>query len=91
MKKQVHLFYSGRVQGIGFRFTAEDVALGLEVAGWVKNLPDGRVEIFAEADEKTLLQFLDKLRNSFLKKYITKEEISWAEATGKYTDFQIRF
>lgn len=76
---------------MGFRFTAEDVALGLEVVGWVKNLPDGRVEVVAEADEKTLLDFLDKIRNSFLKKYITSEDISWGEATRKYNNFQIRF
>ena len=91
MKKQIHVFYLGRVQGIGFRFTAEDVALGLGVMGWVKNLPDGRVEIIAEGEEKILLQYLEQIRNSFLKKYITNEEISWAQATGKYADFQIRF
>jgi acylphosphatase len=91
MKKQLHVFYSGRVQGVGFRFTAEDVALGLEVTGWVKNLPDSRVEVVAEADEKILQQYLEQVRNSFLKKYITKEDVSWSEATGKYSDFQIRF
>jgi acylphosphatase len=91
MKKQIHVLYSGRVQGIGFRFTAEDVALGLGVMGWVKNLPDGRVEVVAEAEEKVLLQYLEQIKNSFLKKYITNEEISWVQATGHYTDFQIRF
>ncbi len=89
--KQVHVFYSGRVQGVGFRFTAEDIAMGLEVFGWVKNLPNAQVEVVAEAEEKVLLEFLDKIRNGPLKKYITDEEISWAQATEKYKDFHIRF
>lgn len=89
--KQVHIFYSGRVQGVGFRFTAEDIALGLGVVGWVKNLSDGRVEILAEGDEKILLCFIDRVRSNPLKKYIANEEISWAEATGRWKDFHIRF
>lgn len=90
-KKQVHVFYLGRVHGVGFRFTAENIALGLDIVGWVKNLPNAQVEVVAEAEEKVLWEFLDKVRNSLLKKYITDEKISWAEATGKYQDFHIRF
>ncbi len=49
MKKQVRVYYSGRVQGVGFRFTAESIANDLGVTGWVKNSRDGGVEIVAEA------------------------------------------
>ena len=58
MKKQLHFYYSGMVQGIGFRYTVQDIAAGLLVCGWVKNLTDGRVEVIAEAEEDTLRVFL---------------------------------
>ena len=51
MRKRMHILYSGRVQGVGFRFTAETMAVESGIQGWVKNLGDGRVEIMAEAEE----------------------------------------
>ena len=90
-KKRVHLFYSGRVQGVGFRFTAETIALSLGVTGWVKNLPDGRVEVIAEGEEARLVQFLEKIRNGPMKPYIRGVESDWSEATTEHRDFSIRF
>jgi acylphosphatase len=90
MKKQVHTYYSGRVQGVGFRFTAEDIAIELGVVGWVKNLRDGRVELVAEAEEDVLQEFLAKLRHYF-SEYIRNEDINWLPATGEFKDFGIRF
>ena len=58
MKKQLHLYYSGRVQGIGFRYTVQDIAASLKICGWVKNLIDGRVEVLAQAEEDILGGFL---------------------------------
>ena len=46
-----HLFYSGRVQGVGFRFTAQRIASGFAVTGWVRNLPDDRVEMLVEGEK----------------------------------------
>ena len=89
--KRVHLFYSGRVQGIGFRFTTENIALSVGVVGWVKNLPDGRVEVVAEAEEARLVQFLERVRNGPMKPYIRGVESDWSEATEEYRDFSIRF
>jgi acylphosphatase len=63
--KQV--FYSGRVQGVGFRYAVKRIAGGFEVIGWVRNLPDGRVELQAmseEADELT--GFLQAIKDSSL-------------------------
>ena len=91
MKKRVHLFYSGRVQGVGFRFTAETIALSVDVTGWVKNLPDGRVEVVAEGEETRLVQFLEKLRSGPMKPYIRRVESDWLEATGEPRDFSIHF
>ncbi|MCX5716437.1 MAG: acylphosphatase [Candidatus Omnitrophica bacterium] len=90
MKKRAHVFYSGRVQGIGFRFTAVDIARDGGITGWVKNLPDGRVEVVAEAEKGSLEDFLDKV-NKYFSRYIQDAETDWQEATGEFRDFTVRF
>jgi acylphosphatase len=88
MKKQLHLFYSGRVQGVGFRYTSEDIARDLGITGWVKNLRDGRVEIVAEAEDKVLEEFLAKIAGYF-SRYIKDVDIDWLAASGEFKDFSI--
>lgn len=88
MTKQVHIFYSGDVQGIGFRFTAIDIARGLGIVGWVKNLRDGRVEIVAEEEEAVLNDFLGRLEDIF-SRYIQAKDIIWGQATGSFKDFRM--
>jgi len=90
MKKQVHVYYSGQVQGVGFRFTVSTIADNLGVWGWVKNLSDSRVEIVAEAEEEVLKGFLEKLREYFAS-HIRGEDIEWCQASGKFRDFGIEF
>ncbi|MBL7197857.1 MAG: acylphosphatase [Candidatus Omnitrophica bacterium] len=87
---QAHIIYKGRVQGIGFRFTVERVALNLGVVGWVKNLANGNVEVVAEAEEETIKNFLGIVRGYFLR-YIVDEEIGTTEAIGNFSDFLVRF
>ncbi|MGE4358180.1 MAG: acylphosphatase [Candidatus Omnitrophota bacterium] len=89
-RKRIHVFYSGRVQGVGFRFTAESFALDLKLVGWVKNLADGRVELEAEGEEEKLKEFLGKLEN-FFDKYIKNIDLKWLEPINEYNDFEIRF
>lgn len=91
MKKRVHVYYGGRVQGVGFRMTAEETAQRLGVAGWVKNLRDGRVEVVAEAEEATLEQFLATIRNGSMKNFIDHVEISWSNASETFSEFEIRY
>ena len=91
MKKRLSVFWSGRVQGVGFRYTAESAALKLGVTGWVRNLPDGRVEALAEGPEKTLKTLLDQIASGPMKSYIRGVETRWEKPTGEFDDFQIRF
>ncbi len=90
MKQQAHVYYSGRVQGVGFRYSAREIAAGLGITGWVKNLPDGRVEIFAESEESILKDFLKELRGIF-SGYIRDVEIDWKPATDEFSGFTIKF
>jgi acylphosphatase len=90
MKKQVHVYYTGRVQGVGFRFTAQDLARDLAITGWVKNLRNGQVELVAEAEEEVLKDFLNRL-NQYFARYIQDADIEWLSASGEFKEFGIEF
>jgi acylphosphatase len=55
------VIFEGRVQGVGFRYTTKDVARGFDVRGWVKNLPDGTVELQVDGDAEEVAAFLKEL------------------------------
>jgi acylphosphatase len=56
-----HVYYSGHVQGVGFRYTAQGLAAGYPVVGYVRNLANGDVELLAEGPEEAVGAFLDAL------------------------------
>jgi len=89
VQKRVHVFYSGRVQGIGFRYAAEAVARNLGMTGWVSNLRDGRVELLAEGKEADLKVLLKRISEE-MSGYIKDADISWEDPTGEFGDFGIR-
>ena len=90
MLKRIHVFYSGRVQGVGFRFTTEDLAQRFNISGWVRNLRDGRVELVAEAEESRLDTFLSSIE-SYFKNYILDIDIQKEKATEEFGNFAIKF
>ncbi len=64
------VFYEGRVQGVGFRYTVRRIATGFDIAGWVRNLPDGRVELLAAGEPDEVTAFLQAICDSDLASYI---------------------
>ena len=88
-RNSVRVFYSGNVQGVGFRHAAKTVAQGYEVTGSVRNLPDGRVELIAEGVEVELDSFLQAIRDSGLGSRIRHEEQMRGVAGGHLKGFEI--
>ena len=88
---RAHVFYSGRVQGVGFRFTAERLALELKLCGWVKNLPDGRVELVCEGSKGDVEALLKNIQESMLGRVIKRADCSWLAASGEFDDFIVEY
>ena len=84
-----HARIRGRVQGVAFRYHARDTASGLGVTGWVRNLPDGDVELVAEGARASLETLAGWLEHGPSMARVTGVDISWQEATSKYTSFRI--
>jgi len=87
--ERVTVLYTGRVQGVGFRMTVRQLACGFDVIGTVRNLPDGRVEVIAEAGKAELKAFLTGIAESELSGFIQKQQETWAKAQGNLRGFLI--
>ncbi len=90
MKKYIHAYISGIVQGVGFRYFAYKWAKRLGISGYVRNLRDGRVEVEAEGEENILREFIKKLEEGPLGAVVEKVEVSWGEYGNRFIDFEIR-
>jgi acylphosphatase len=89
MERRVHVAVSGRVQGVYFRANTRERAQALGLSGWVRNLPDGRVEIVAEGEEERLSQFLSWVRVGPPAARVEQVEVEWSEPRGE-RDFAVR-
>lgn len=87
--RRCQVFYSGRVQGVGFRYTAANIAARFDVAGFVRNLPDGRVELVAEGTNEQLTAFLNEVAER-MAHYIRSTAVDRRAPTGEFHDFSIR-
>ena len=85
---QLNCWFGGRVQGVGFRYQTTGVAKGFEVTGWVKNLPDGRVQLYAEGEEGEVLAFQKEVASE-LENYIREAEIKTGRGPRACTGFKI--
>jgi len=89
-RQQQKIVFIGYVQGVGFRFAACRCAVGRDIAGYVKNLPDGRVECVVEGEPENIRDFIEVL-TSTMSEYIqtwTKQESPYS---GQFASFGIRY
>lgn len=88
---RVRVFADGRVQGVAYRHFAGKCAAALEITGWVRNLPDGRVEVLAEGRGENIELFLDKLREGPRLARVDSLDVTREAATGEFPDFRTAF
>ncbi len=87
---RAHIIFSGTVQGVGFRFTVQRYALNLGLKGWVKNLPDGSVEILIEGPKEVIDGLCQNVEDDF-EGYVQDREIQFMPAEKQFTHFQITY
>lgn len=87
--KRIHAYVSGIVQGVGFRYFVYRYAKMLGLKGFVRNLPDGRVEVVAEGEEENLRRLVSLLWQGPVGAYVKNVEVEWSEAKNEYSDFEI--
>lgn len=84
-----HVLYSGRVQGVGFRYTTKNIAMRHDICGYVRNLPDGRVELIVEGPDEEMDQLLAAIKER-MSGYIREINATTHPATGEFSHFHIR-
>jgi acylphosphatase len=89
--KRVRLIIFGDVQAVGFRFSAIEVARDLGLTGWVRNNPNGTVEIVAEASRDWLENFITWAKKGPPLAKVTDVEIDWEQATGEFSEFTVGY
>ena len=91
MKVRAHVYVSGRVQGVFFRYETQDEAVKHEVSGWVRNLQDGRVEAVFEGEKDRVDRMVEFCRVGPRGAKVTHFEVSQESYTGEFRDFQVRY
>lgn len=81
--------FSGHVQGVGFRYTTQRIATSYAVVGYVRNLPDGRVEVVAEGTPDELRRFIEAIEEQ-LGEYVRDRRTAESPARGDLAGFDIR-
>lgn len=90
-KKQAHIVVKGLVQGVFFRAHTEQAAKRLGLSGWVKNRPDGSVEIKAEGDEEKVKRFVEWCHQGPPSARVTGVDVSYGEVEGRFGSFGIKY
>lgn len=84
---QLHALIRGRVQGVGFRFFVQRKAADLSLTGWVRNTPDGDVEVTAEGDEANLQVLLGSLYQGPRGSWVSSVDADWGKSSKSYPSF----
>jgi len=88
--RRAHIIYAGTVQGVGFRWTVESAARSEGLTGWVRNMPDGGVEVACEGTEERILRLTKKIKDE-MGSCIRSDKLNWEKPTGEFSSFTIRF
>jgi len=88
-RERREIWYEGQVQGVGFRFTSVSIARHYPIAGYVENLPDGRVHLVCEGTKQDLDAFVDSLGQR-MEGFIRQRQQDSRPATGEFHRFEIR-
>ena len=89
-RRRVHVWISGRVQGVFFRGSARSQARALGLAGWARNLPDGQVEIVAEGEAGRVAEFLDWCKLGPPAARVDACRVAEESPLGEFQDFEVR-
>ncbi len=81
--------FTGRVQGVGFRYTTRNLALQYDVEGYVKNLPDGRVELVMEGPDREMADLVQALKRK-MGSFIRQVDLNSDQPTGEFRSFSIK-
>ena len=88
---RVHCIVHGRVQGVAFRAATQRQARQLGVCGWVRNRPDGTVELLAEGEQVSVQQLVDWCQHGPPGARVTQVQVDWQPLTGEFVGFEIRY
>ncbi len=89
MKARAHIFVSGLVQGVFFRDHTQRWASSLDLAGWVRNLRDRRVEVLAEGDKEKINELIRRLKEGPPLAQVDEVDVNWEEYKGEFEDFRV--
>ena len=91
MLQRVHVIVRGRVQGVYFRASTRNRARQFGLAGWVRNCPDGSVELIAEGDKEKLIQLVTWCHEGPSGAVIADVNVEWQEGTGEFVGFAVKY
>lgn len=90
-RARAHIFVSGMVQGVFFRAFTEEVARSNHLTGWVRNLPDGRVEALMEGEKGDIGRAMEALYQGPPASRVENIDLSWEEPTGEFHSFFVKY
>jgi acylphosphatase len=90
VKTRAHVYVSGRVQGVFFRARTIQKAVGLGATGWVRNLPDGRVEAVFEGEKEVVDALVEFCRKGPSRAVVKDVAVAWEPFTGEFESFSVR-
>jgi acylphosphatase len=91
MKSSVHIVVSGMVQGVGFRYFVLHHARQLGLTGWVRNLPNGDVEMTAEGNREAVENLIAQVRRGPRSAVVSNANLMWREPSGRFESFDIAY